>query len=245
MRTIERHGRENVRLLFTDTSMEDEDLYRFLDDSERQLGVPLVRLKDGRTPWDVFFEEGMLGNARVDLCSRILKREIGQRWLKDNAPGATLVFGIDWTEMHRLGPLKERYGAMGYGVEAPMCDPPYLWKAKVLEWIRAEGLTPPRLYAMGFSHNNCGGFCVRAGQSHFAHLLRTMPDRYALHEAKETAFRERHGDVAVMVDRRGGGPRRPLSMAQFREQGAPHDELDFGGCGCFVEVGASRTEGES
>ena len=33
MRTIERHGRESVRLLFTDTSMEDEDLYRFLDES--------------------------------------------------------------------------------------------------------------------------------------------------------------------------------------------------------------------
>lgn len=247
MRTIERHGRDNVRLLFTDTSMEDEDLYRFLDDSERQLGVPLIRLKDGRTPWDVFNDEGMLGNARVDLCSRILKREVGQRWLAEHAPGRTLVFGIDWTESHRLDGLRQRYGDMGYTVEAPMCDPPYLWKAKVFEWMAAEGLTPPRLYAMGFSHNNCGGFCVRAGQSHFAHLLTVMPDRYAQHEAQENALRAKLGkDVAVMVDRRGGGPRRPLTMTTFREQNAPHDGFDFGGCGCFIDdVRATRTDGGS
>lgn len=236
MRTIERHGRDNVRLLFTDTSMEDKDLYRFLDDSEHQLGLPLIRLKDGRTPWDVFREEGMLGNARIDLCSRILKRDMGQRWLAENAPGATLVFGIDWTESHRLVGLRERYGAMGYAVEAPMCEPPYLWKRAVFDWMADEGLKPPRLYALGFSHNNCGGFCVRAGQSHFAHLLREMPERYAFHEAQENALRAQLGkDVSVMVDRRGGGPRRPLTMTQFREENAPHDGFDFGGCGCFID----------
>lgn len=241
MRTIERHGRDNVRLVFTDTSMEDQDLYRFLDDSERQLGVPLIRLKDGRTPWDVFRDRRMIGNTRADLCSRILKREQSQRWLAANAPGATLVFGIDWEELHRVGPLTTRYGEQGYQVECPMTESPWRTKADVLAWMRSEGLEPPRLYGMGAAHNNCGGFCVRAGHGHFAWLLDTMPDVYARHEAAEQGLRDYLGkDVAILRDRTGGVTR-PMTLREFRERKqagrmTEADLLDTGGCGCFVDA---------
>jgi 3'-phosphoadenosine 5'-phosphosulfate sulfotransferase (PAPS reductase)/FAD synthetase len=241
MRTIERHGRDDVRLLFTDTAMEDEDLYRFLDDSERQLGVPLIRLKDGRTPWDVFREKRMLGNTRIDLCSRVLKREMSQRWLAENAPGATLVFGIDWEETHRLDGLQRRYGEQGYTVEAPMTDRPWMTKAEVFRWMKDCGLAPPRLYDLGFAHNNCGGFCVRAGHAHFAQLLATMPERYREHEANEADLRERLGkNVSILRDREWGETR-PMTLKEFRERIERGDvgQLDMfgiGGCGCFVDA---------
>jgi len=239
MRTIERHGRDDVRLLFTDTSIEDEDLYRFLDDSERQLGVPLVRLRDGRTPWDVFEEKRMLGNTRVDICSRVLKREVSQRWLAKNAPGATLVFGIDWDEMHRLDGLQRRYGEQGYAVEAPMTESPWMTKGDVMAWMRREGLTPPRLYGMGFAHNNCGGFCVRAGHGHFRTLLREMPERYAEHEDREQSLRDcLKKDISILRDREFGNTR-PMTLREFRERitsGTLTDDLfGIGGCGCFVD----------
>lgn len=239
MRTIERHGRDNVRLLFTDTSMEDEDLYRFLDDSAGQLGVPLIRLCDGRTPWDVYRDRRMIGNTRMDPCSEHLKRKIGHAWLAENAPGATLVFGIDWTEMHRLTGLRARYGEMGHAVEAPMCDPPWHTKTEVLKWMRAEGLEPPRLYAMGFAHNNCGGFCCRAGHGHFATLLREMPERYAFHEAKEQEMREFLGkDVSILRDR-SDDDTTPMTLRELREEielGGQVDMFAIGGCGCFLEA---------
>lgn len=238
MRSIERHGRDDVRLLFTDTSMEDEDLYRFLDDTERQLGVEITRLCDGRTPWDVYRDKRMMGSSRLDPCSAELKRKPAQAWLKQNAPGSILVFGIDWTEIHRLDGLRQRYGDMGYQVEAPMCDPPWMGKDEVLRWMRSEGLEPPRLYKLGFAHNNCGGFCCRAGQAHFAHLLREMPERYAEHEAREQDMRDFLGkDVSLMRDRKGGDTQ-PLTLRKFRERleaGGDLDEFEWGGCGCFVE----------
>ena len=238
MRTIERHGRDDVRLLFTDTSMEDEDLYRFLDDSERQLGITIDRVCDGRTPWDVYKEKRMIGNTRIDPCSSELKRKAGHKWLAENAPRSTIVFGIDWTEMHRIGPLKSRYGEMNFDVEAPMIDAPWMTKGDVLAWMKLEGLEPPRLYAMGFAHNNCGGFCCRAGQAHFATLLVAMPERYAEHEAKEANMRKYlDKDVAILRDRRGGKTR-PMTLATLRKRlqsGKGCDELDYGGCGCFVE----------
>lgn len=244
MRTIERHGRDDVRLLFTDTSMEDEDLYRFLDDSENQLGVPLTRIKDGRTPWDVYRQRRMIGNTRMDPCSEALKRKPAQAWLKENAPGATLVFGIDWTEMHRLDGLRRRYGEQGYAVEAPMCDPPWKSKGDVMRWMKAEGLEPPRLYGMGFAHNNCGGFCCRAGRAHFETLLREMPARYAEHEAAELGLRHHLGKDVSILRNRAGGDTKPLTLRAFREMvtaGASTEEFEFewGGCGCFLEDAAT------
>lgn len=243
MRTIEHHGRDNVLLLFTDTSMEDEDLYRFLDDSERQLGVEIVRICDGRTPWDVYRDKRLLGNTRADPCSFELKRKIGQRWLAHNAAGATLVFGIDWTEMHRRDGLARRYAELGHAVETPMCEAPWMHKGDVLRWMRREGIEPPRLYAMGFSHNNCGGFCCRAGRAHFAHLLRSMPERYGYHEAKEQEMRAFLGkDVSILRDR-ADGTTDPITLRDFRLQleGAADgqarlfDDFEIGGCGCFLE----------
>jgi 3'-phosphoadenosine 5'-phosphosulfate sulfotransferase (PAPS reductase)/FAD synthetase len=238
MRTIERHGRDNLTLLFTDTRMEDEDLYRFLDDSERQMGVPITRVVEGRTPWEVFRDRRFLANTRIDTCSEMLKRKPGQAWLRDHAPGATLVFGIDWEEQHRLVGLTKRYGEMGHAVEAPMCDSPWKTKPDVLSWMRSEGLEPPRLYDMGFAHNNCGGFCVRAGQAHFATLFREMPDRYRWHEQQEQDLRAYlDKDIAILRDRTGGKTR-PMTLKEFRERleaKMQYDDLDLGGCACFVQ----------
>lgn len=53
-RVIEKRGTDNVILLFTDTMIEDEDLYRFLHETSNQFGCELVWLSDGRDPWQVF-----------------------------------------------------------------------------------------------------------------------------------------------------------------------------------------------
>lgn len=198
----------------------------------------LVWISEGRTPWDVFRDTRFLGNSRVDKCSQYLKRELLDRWRAANLdPADTTVYvGIDWTEAHRFERLKVRFGDR-WRVEAPMCEAPYRSKLDMLRDAAALGIRQPRLYALGFSHNNCGGFCIKAGQAHFANLLRTMPDRYAFHEQQEESMRAVLGDVAILSDRSGGGPRRPVSLRAFRERvesGGSYDLFDYGGCGCFA-----------
>lgn len=87
----------------------------------------------------------------------------------------------------------------------------------MLAELRAIGIDPPRLYKLGFHHNNCGGFCIKAGQAHFAHLLKVMPERYAEHEAQEDAMRLRLGDVSIMKDRRNKTVA-TLTLKQLRER---------------------------
>lgn len=191
-----------------------------------------------RTPWDVFRDERFLGNSRADPCSKILKRQALDRWRAANLdPEATVLYvGIDWTEEHRFTRVRERVAP--WHVEAPMCEPPYISKLDMLAALRSAGIEPPRLYGMGFSHNNCGGFCIKAGHAHFANLLRQMPARYAFHEQKERELRAVLGDVSILNDRAGGGPRRPLTLEAFRERleaGGQFDLFDLGGCGCFAE----------
>jgi hypothetical protein len=241
-RVAERYGAEGMILLFADTLMEDGDLYRFLDESAKDVGGTLVKLAEGRDPWQVFFDVRFLGNTRVDPCSRVLKRELLRRWLDEHyAPEEAVVhLGFDWTEVHRF----ERAGGYWkpWTVMAPMTEPPLIDRADLLADLRARGIEPPRLYALGFPHNNCGGFCIKAGQAHFVHLLRTMPERYAYHERREQELREYLGaDVAILRDRRGGAVR-PYTLRELREnvQGEGQLALDgdeWGGCGCFVDDG--------
>ena len=238
-RLVDREGREGVVLLFADTLIEDPDLYRFLDQSSALLGVPVTRVADGRTPWQVFRDERFIGNARRDPCSKILKRQLCDRWVRENAPDAVRVFGLDWSEGHRIKAVRERMAEAGWMTEFPLDEPPLFHKPSSIRRMEKDGLDVPRLYRLGFAHNNCGGFCIKAGHGHYAMLLEKLPEVYAHHEAEEQSVVAMlaRDDVGVMTDRRGG-QRRAMTMRQFRERvqrgDLRPDMDDVGGCGCFV-----------
>lgn len=244
-RVAERHGTGSLTLLFTDTLIEDADLYRFLNVAARNVyqnsPMDFVRIAEGRTPWQVFRDNKMIGNTRADLCSRVLKREVGDGWLVANCdPANTVVYlGIDWTEAHRFDNRKGRgakfrYARNGWRAEAPLCGPPYLDKHDMLRLARENGIQPSRAYAQGFAHDNCGGLCIKAGQGHYATLLRERPEVYRQHETEEAD--PIFGGHTIMRDRRGNKTT-SLSLRQFREHieaGGQVDMFDIGGCGCFA-----------
>jgi len=205
----------------------------------------LAWLADGRTIWDVFRDERFLGNARVGVCSRELKQRIVDDWLETHCDKTetTVYVGIDWTEEHRLARLRALRGAQGWTYEAPLCEPPHQTKDAAFARLKTLGIEPPRLYRMGFAHNNCGGGCVRAGIGHFTHLLRTMPRVYAEWEQNEQGLREflNRDDIAILRDR-SGGDAKPLTLVQLRrrvEDGYEPDLFEIGGCGCFVDTEAA------
>lgn len=245
-RVADRHGTGGLVLLFCDVrgdgggphDGEDEDNYRFLREAAQNIGGDLVVVRDGRSVWDVFNDEHMIGNSRVAPCSKRLKQEPARKWIHANCDPErdVLYVGIDWSESHRLPAIEK--GWSPFSVEAPLTAPPYLDKGAMLKQLRLAGIEPPRLYSQGFAHANCGGFCVRAGHGHFKTLLLQNPDRYAYHAAREQEFRERfQKNVAILRDR-SGGVSTPLTLLdlQRRINGGEGevDDLDIGGCGCFT-----------
>lgn len=202
----------------------------------------LVWIADGRTPWEVFRDERFLGTARVAQCSRELKQKMVDGWLEVNRSATDTIVhvGIDWTEEHRLVRLRARRGAQGWDYRAPLCDPPIHSKEAGFQRLAEVSIKPPRLYGLGFSHNNCGGGCVRAGVGHFSHLYRTLPAVYAEWEAGEAGMRKflERDDIAILRDRTGGETK-PLTLVQLRRRldaGHTPDLFDIGGCGCFVDA---------
>jgi 3'-phosphoadenosine 5'-phosphosulfate sulfotransferase (PAPS reductase)/FAD synthetase len=244
----EKYGAHNTVLLFTDTLIEDPDLYRFLEDASKNIGVSVTRIAEGRTPWEVFRDVKIMGNSRIDPCSRVLKREPAEKWLKENCDpqDTVLVFGIDWTESHRYDNgegrgVKNRYARLGWPhVEALCTLSPTMAKWDVFAWLEREGIKRPRLYDLGFAHNNCGGGCVKAGIGHWLHALDAAPMIFAHWERKENEFNAaRHParPQTMLTDRRGG-KRVPMSLSELRKREATEQERDeLGGCGCFIEDG--------
>jgi len=263
--TAEKYGTDDLWIVFADVkgnslsphAGEDEDAYRFLVESAANIyGVEydpvctprdfaewklpqLVWLNEGRDIWQVFHDNRFLGNSRLANCSKFLKQIPCRQWLDRNCdPADTTVYvGIDWTESHRLPAIERAY--LPFKAEAPLTASPYLFSPDEVKaaWT-AEGVAIPRLYKAGFPHNNCGGFCVRAGQAQFELLLREHPARYAYHEAQEEDLRQYlDADVAILRDRTRGTST-PLTLRRFREriedQPALVEDFDWGGCGCFV-----------
>ncbi len=238
-RYIDTHPAQEVVLLFADTLIEDEDNYRFLDDAVRQLDRPFIRLADGRTPWELMADSRIIANSRQDTCSKYLKRVLLNRWRAQHGqPHHTrTVLGVGWDEGHRLERCQARHPDWPH--VAPLTETPVMDKPATLAWATTCGLRPPRMYAMGFPHANCGGFCVKAGHATFRLLYQHFPERYAYHEAQEQCLRRIVGDHSILSDRRGDGKKKPLTLRRFREEyingPLPIDEYAYGGCGCALE----------
>lgn len=281
LRVVEKYGSEKLTLLFTDTLIEDHDLYRFIIETageifniEQKVTEPLavkalsltptdvnmdkrkeelealrietndaipqlVWLSEHIDPWDIFFKQKFLGNSRIAQCSHILKQVMSKKYVKEMfKPEETILYlGIDWTEEHRTkAPRKNWYP---YPVEFPMCEEPYMNKIDVVKNLEKVQIETPRLYAMGFAHNNCGGFCVRAGQGHFVNLLEQNRSLFLYHEKREQEIREHIGKDVSILRKTKKGIRFNYTLHDLRIdiEGGHKEEVDMddiGGCGCFV-----------
>ena len=246
-RVIENHGKQDVIPVFMDTLAEDGDLYRFLHDIEKKLDVQIIRLCVGITPIELAFKDKFLYNSRVARCSVELKSKPFAEWVRNNyKPDECILYlGIDWAETHRKQAIIRNYDP--YRVEFPMCEKPFLDKNEMVQMLKEDEIEIPRLYKLGFSHNNCKGCCVKAGIGQYRNLL--MKDRITFLEMenKEEAFRNKYGkDVSIL--KRKGKPftlkmlrltveQQPEQLSLFDIEYDPltKDECnDIGGCSCFI-----------
>lgn len=181
-----KYPEDNIVLYFTDTLWEDEDLYRFIYEASDKLELPLLYHCAGINPLELMVKQKFMFNSRVGNCSKYLKMDVASNFLKkgiappieywhnesylksdDIKENATLYFGIGFDESHRSKAIKHNW--QPFTVEFPLID-------NVLdndEVLKRYDIEQPKLYKMGFVHNNCMGRCVKAGKGHFRNLLET------------------------------------------------------------------------
>jgi len=223
-RVIQRYGRENVLLWFADTLYEDEDLYRFLSDLMERWGGVLYWYTDGRTPLDVAAQKKLIPCNMAAPCSYELKVKPFRTFIQAMPTFPVVYIGLDHWEKRRLASVKESYAK---ALPSVIVEYPLLWHMETRDLLaicREDwGIEPPRLYALGHKHNNCGGRCVRQGRAEWERLLENFPERFRACEEWEQGQRALGGARAkrsfcAIVRRR---VKLPLPLAEIRETMAP------------------------
>lgn len=235
-RAVKRYGRENVTAWFADTLWEDQDLYRFLEDFESFIGQKIIRHTEGITPLEVAENQHIIPNQKLAPCSQVLKQKPFKKFIEAHEKPVTVLLGLDWSEQHRMIAPKKAYES----IEDVSVDFPLMWKPydfDVFQTVRDWGIEIPRLYKMGFPHNNCGGRCVRQGIKEWQRLKVHFPERFAKvrdWEAAQQAIGDARKDYAIARDQ-SGGEVKPLSLADIEAKEFANDEAiqeDLFACFC-------------
>ena len=217
---VQKYGKENCVLFFTDTLWEDIDNYRFMDEVAEYIGLEITTRIDGRTPEEVFHDVRFLGNSRMAKCSEELKVRQTLIYLEELRDEyklePILYFGIGPHESHRAINLQNFYEhnpIEPIATRFPMIET-FTEDLDTKKIIRDEWkIALPRMYGLGFSHANCAGRCVRGGLGHYALLYKVWPDQYAEQEAMEERFREKF-DKDVSILKRNS---KAFTLREYRE----------------------------
>ncbi len=223
-RVVTRYGRSNVTLWFADTLWEDEDLYRFMTDCMARWGGELITYTDGRTPLQVAEGEKIIPNNFLAPCTFRLKIEPFTAFLKEHPKPVTIHLGLNWDEQHRMASPKANYEAIeGVTVDYPLMWQPYCWDTR--QEVRDWGIKIPQLYGLGFSHNNCGGRCVKQGIGEWNRLRIHFPDRFAAVKEWELSRQALGGKLEnrTIASRVVNGVKSPYSFQEIELDNLPID----------------------
>jgi hypothetical protein len=103
------------------------------------------------------------------------------------------------------------------------------------------GVNLPRMYALGFSHANCAGICIKAGRGHYATLYKVWPHKYAeieriereINEAQIAKNGRRYTILSKMIETGEmddkGKPKKkkvPFSLEEYRKEVLELIEMD-------------------
>lgn len=236
LEVVRKYGAENTHLVIAALGNEHDDLWRLIAECERLTGLTVKRIiydaekgyienppkAQYPTIWDIFDSQKMMGNSLADPCSRMLKRETMRTYIAKNfhPKFSVLHVGITRNEIDRMIAIRRNWTKAGYEVEADLCDLELEGESKdrclkALGWV-------PELYQRGHKHNNCAGFCVKAGHSEMARLLYYDPDTYYYHAQKEREFQKRNDTKAtIMRDRKTVNKKvqsTPLTLYEFADR---------------------------
>lgn len=176
--TIDKYGKDRVRVVNSPVVEEHPDNQRFLLDVQQWLGVPIESAVNPKYPnasarevWEKRkFMSGPLGAP----CTIELKKEARRHWEKQNNPAwHVLGFTLEERHRHERFVMTERENVLPVLIDAGMR------KSDCLDLVRDAGITLPVLYGLSFPNNNCVG-CPKATSPAYWNLVRrTFPDVFA------------------------------------------------------------------
>lgn len=219
--------RDEVIAVFHDTKEEDPDTYRFLREMADALAHPVLDHSDGRSVSELFDDLGFLGNNQQTMCSRILKREIGERFersLVADGYRVTKVIGFSGNEPDRIAQACGRAHLGKYGVRFPLIEE-LVTKQQCADWCQCEmGVKPAAMYEWS-DHANCPG-CVKGGREYWLAVHEHRPDVFERRALQEEKFGHSiiRGDNPIFL--------RELLQIGLKRKVNRREAIEIGACEC-------------
>lgn len=209
---LDNYPREEVIALFHDTKEEDADTYRYLHEITAKLGIAITERSDGRSLTEVVLDEGLLPNDEKAFCSRILKQEPGNAFIRElQEHGATEIIRviaysaneparvqrqtvIAWNQSSLFCPVTLRFPMIETGTTKQDCS----------DWSNCKmGVTIPAMYEWS-DHANCPG-CFRGGKAYWLAVKQNRPEVFEQRKGLEadTGFTIMHRYSLVQIETEG------------------------------------------
>jgi hypothetical protein len=226
-RTIETYSElHDVVVVNTPVKEEDEDNRRFLKDVEKWIGQSIEICTSKHYPnssaVEVWSDRKYMSGIHGAPCTLELKKEARYQWEVENKPDFhVLGFTLDEKSRYERFIVTERSNVI-----APLIIE-HLTKQDCFDMILEAGITPPRVYAMGYPNANCIG-CVKATSPTYWNLVRAQ---------HPTIFNQRAEQSREIGCRlvRYHGERIFLDELPSTAQGKPIKQMSFE-CGIFCEI---------
>lgn len=208
---IDLYGKDRCRVIFIDTRNEDDDTYRFMRDCEKWYDLPIEIITNEKysSIQEVWDKNNSLNVANGAVCSSTLKREVREKWQKDNI-WEYQVFGFDLDEAKRAKSMtinnpkvKAIYPLMMYG----------LFKKDCIDIIEEAGIEVPLMYHLGFLNNNCFKTgCVQGGIGYWQKIKREYPEKFNDMAEREHRYTNNKGKPVTMLRVKVGEDYVPLFL---------------------------------
>lgn len=188
---VSEYGKDNTILLFYDTKEEADGCYRFGGEVAEYLGMPITTIADGRSVTELFVEKKMLGNNRMTPCSKILKQDVGDRYIAKLLESHDVVTYEGMSrpdDNHRLAGRRDVAASLGVEIRFPLVE--HGLSSSDCERIITEcwGIRLSDSYEH-FQHDNClKRGCVKGGLAYWGLLALYKPEVWEKAAREEESF---------------------------------------------------------
>lgn len=172
---VEKYG-ERCTVVYCDTmSSEHPDNARFFADVEQWLGVPILKIRSEKyaSVEQVFEKRRYMSGIAGAICTTELKKVPRMAWQQADD---VHVWGYTSEEQDRIEAFEQNNPELR--LEWILRDN-NIGKKWCLYLLEHAGIRLPKMYALGFEHNNCLG-CVKAtSPDYWRKVRRLFPDVFA------------------------------------------------------------------
>jgi hypothetical protein len=172
----------DIQVLYCKVAEEHSDNLRFLRDCENWLNREIKILENTKYKGSIYnvFKHNYMNTPQGSPCTRALKRQVRSDFSQSDD---THIFGYTYEEEKRAISFETRNPTLL--VEWPLIDH-ILTKENCLAMVKNAGIELPKMYQLGYEHNNCIG-CVKGGMGYWNKIRKDFPDVFNKMAAFELA----------------------------------------------------------